>query len=298
MPAYNVQKYIAESIESVITQSYSNWELIIVDDGSTDNTAEIVKQYQLTEARIKYIYQENGKQSKARNTAIKNSSGYYIAFLDADDLWVSEKLQISVNEITSRNYDLLFTDCYYFEDGDQIIASELKSAGVTSSTYEGKEAIITFLERNRIPNLTVLVKRDALKKTGDFLEIAELAEDYELWLRLLQQGAVFKSIATPLSLYRMRSDSLTAKDRLAVFETMIIIKSFSKRHVEYRKYVNQILKTQFKYWLYNGYKATNKNYRIIITSIHPYIITISLYLLSFILPFKYLRKISNRTLCL
>ena len=161
MPAYNVQKYIAESIESVITQSYSNWELIIVDDGSTDNTAEIVKQYQLTEARIKYIYQENGKQSKARNTAIKNSSGYYIAFLDADDLWISEKLQISVNEITSRNYDLLFTDCYYFEDGDQIITSELKSAGVTSNTYKGKEAIITFLERNRIPNLTVLVKRDA-----------------------------------------------------------------------------------------------------------------------------------------
>ena len=116
MPAYNAQKYIAESIESVIGQTYLNWELLIVDDGSTDDTASIIKQYQLNDSRIQYFYQESGRQGKAKNTAIKNSKGDYIAFLDSDDLWLKEKLKISVNEITKGDYSLLFTDSYIFQN--------------------------------------------------------------------------------------------------------------------------------------------------------------------------------------
>src|SRR5919106_5413407 len=92
MPAYNAEKYIAGSIRSVIVQTYSDWELIVVDDGSTDSTATVVQEFVARDPRIKYIFQENGRLGKARNTGIRNSSGPLIAFLDSDDLWVPIKL--------------------------------------------------------------------------------------------------------------------------------------------------------------------------------------------------------------
>src|ERR1700759_692275 len=91
-PAYNAGNFIHETIDSVIAQTYTNWELIIIDDGSTDNTAAIVKQYVVRDSRIKYLYQQNGKQGKARNNGMTHSSGTIIAFLDADDTWTPHKL--------------------------------------------------------------------------------------------------------------------------------------------------------------------------------------------------------------
>lgn len=294
MPAYNVQQYISESIESVLAQTYQNWELIVMDDGSTDGTAETVKKY-LQDKRIKYFYQENAKQSEARNNAIAKSNGEFIAFLDSDDLWLSEKLEISVREIQSGAYDLLFTDTYYFDDDSEYPFASLKLGGVVENIYEGREGILTFLECNRIPNLTVVVKKETLLKAGDFIKIAA-AEEYDMWLRLLYNGAVFKAIAAPLSSYRMRANSITANDRLATFETMIIIKRFATQHVEYRQEISKILKTRFVNWLYTGHKVTDRNYRAIILAIYPYVITLPLYLLSHILPPNLLRKVTNRSM--
>src|SRR5690349_25117803 len=93
MPAYNAEKFVAESISSVITQTYKNWELIIVDDGSTDNTKNIIEEFAKHDARIKYIYQENAKQGKARNTGIAMAKSGLVAFLDADDLWLPQMLE-------------------------------------------------------------------------------------------------------------------------------------------------------------------------------------------------------------
>src|SRR5258706_12531894 len=93
MPAYNAEKFITQSIQSVIAQTYSNWELVIVDDGSTDNTKEIVSGFQKTEPRIKYIYQPNGRQGKARNTGIEHAAGEWIAFLDAEDILIPAMLE-------------------------------------------------------------------------------------------------------------------------------------------------------------------------------------------------------------
>src|SRR5262249_61710555 len=95
MPAYNAGKYIADSIQSVLAQTYSDWELIVVDDGSTDNTATVVQQFVTRDSRIKYFFQENGRLGKARNTGIKNASGSLIAFLDSDDLWLETQLELS-----------------------------------------------------------------------------------------------------------------------------------------------------------------------------------------------------------
>src|SRR5574341_1935425 len=92
IPVYNGEKYIEDAIRSVLTQTFSDLELIIVDDGSTDKTGEICKGF-LSDSRVKYIYQENQGVSSARNTGIKRSNGEYVAFLDADDYWLPDKTE-------------------------------------------------------------------------------------------------------------------------------------------------------------------------------------------------------------
>jgi glycosyltransferase involved in cell wall biosynthesis len=181
MPAYNAQKYIAESIESVIAQTYANWELIVIDDGSTDNTGNIIKQYKQQDVRIKSIYQENSGQGNAKNVGIEISRGEYIAFLDADDLWLKEKLEVSVNTIKVADVSLLFTNYAVFNS--ELDVSKLTTMQVGNTIYKGRESIITFLNYNQVPNLTVLAKREAVISAGKFTDM-KVAEDYEMWLRM------------------------------------------------------------------------------------------------------------------
>lgn len=111
MPAYNSGKYIAEAIESVIKQRYTNWELLIVNDCSTDNTEEIIRTYQKQDKRIKLIsLKKNQGVANARNTAIKNAKGRYIAFLDADDYWEKEKLQEQIIFMENRKITFSYHD--------------------------------------------------------------------------------------------------------------------------------------------------------------------------------------------
>src|SRR2546423_988247 len=91
VPAYNAEKYLEETIQSVIAQTYPNWQLVIVDDGSTDNTAEIVKSWALRDKRIFYYYQTNQRMASARNNGIRRATGKYIAFLDADNIFLPNK---------------------------------------------------------------------------------------------------------------------------------------------------------------------------------------------------------------
>ncbi|OOQ58069.1 glycosyltransferase family 2 protein [Mucilaginibacter pedocola] len=287
MPAYNAQKYIAESIESVIAQTYPHWELIIIDDGSTDGTAEIVKRYQQTDSRIKYIFQQNSGQGPAKNAGIKISEGAYIAFLDADDLWLKEKLATSVAAIEASGADLLFTNYSVFNADLQ--TGNLSTMQVADATYEGRDSIILFLNYNQVPNLTVLARREAIIAAGDFKAI-KVAEDYEMWLRMLGMGYGFKSIATPLSLYRMHDSSITAKDRHATYEIIEIIKGFGRANNEYLNEAKKIAGDKIKYWLYNGYNPTAEKFRVLIKGVFPQYLTALFNALSYLLPVHHLRK--------
>ena len=109
-PAYNAEKYIKDTIESVIAQTYVNWELIIVDDASKDNTVNIIKIYQKKDRRIKLIpLNENQGVANARNIAIQNAKGIYIAFLDADDIWEKDKLKKQIQILKNTNADITYT---------------------------------------------------------------------------------------------------------------------------------------------------------------------------------------------
>jgi teichuronic acid biosynthesis glycosyltransferase TuaG len=289
MPAYNAEKFIEESINSVLEQTYINWELLVIDDGSTDRTSEIVRIKQNADNRIYYFFQENGKQGKARNRGIKESRGEYIAFLDSDDLWLPEKLKVTFQEIIAGGNSLVFTDSYVFY-GDKKNISSLITLGVKNEMFQGESGVLKFFEYNRIPNLTVLVRREILNEVGGFSD-AGVAEDYEMWLKLLAKGYSFTSINIPLALYRIHTESTTSKDRLATFEAVQIIKSFTKEHPEYIGDTKIILKKKIKYWLSNGENLTLKNFRMIIKDVYSLPVFLIMSLSSYFFPIIIIRKI-------
>ncbi len=123
MPAYNAEKYISKSIQSVLEQTYQNWQLIIVNDGSKDDTSSIIKCFD--DKRIRLIEQENSGVSKARNTGIEYSDGEYIAFLDSDDIWLDKKLEVQVNfMLNNLNIVLSYMDYSSFVDDDKVVKNK------------------------------------------------------------------------------------------------------------------------------------------------------------------------------
>tara|TARA_R110002126_G_scaffold6945_2_gene34940 strand:+ start:13 stop:957 length:945 start_codon:yes stop_codon:yes gene_type:complete len=215
MPAYNASGYIQEAINSVIAQTYTKWELIIIDDGSTDSTSEIIINNCNQDLRIHYFYQENGKQGKARNLGLYHARGPYIAFLDADDLWQPEKLEIQLEEIIVKNVDLVFANSYVFNN--DTVSDRSRKFKILNQVFKGEEALKLFLEVNRIPILTVLAKKEKILLVDGFSEkrVIQNAEDYHLWLKMLISGFVFYGSEKTLASYRVHNESSTSQDKLA-----------------------------------------------------------------------------------
>lgn len=177
VPAYNSSKHISKTIESVLTQTFSDWEMLIVDDCSTDNTVEIVSAF--ADERIKLIRNDiNTGAAGARNKAIRIAKGPYIAFLDSDDMWLPEKLEKQLAFM--KNNDLAFSFTAYecvSESADKLLYSVKAKE---SFSYK------KFLKNTAIGTLTVMINRD---KTGDF-EMPEIrsSHDMALWLEIMKRG--------------------------------------------------------------------------------------------------------------
>ena len=217
MPAYNAAKHIKETIDSVLAQTYSHWELIIVDDGSVDNTKQLVEDYCAKDSRIKYIYQKNARQGRARNNGITHSTGKYVAFLDSDDLWLPEKLLVQLRELAAQKADLIFTDSFVFTDDttpSQRLATTLPRMHTERGTFSGEEGTAFFLASNRIPILTVLATRSALVAVGGFTEnpLVQNAEDYHLWVKMLLADYTLVGLDYTLAAYRKHSSSVSDTD--------------------------------------------------------------------------------------
>lgn len=245
MPAYNAENYIQESIDSVIFQTHTNWELIIIDDGSTDSTSLIISKNCRTDSRIKSFYQKNGKQGKARNLGITIAQGFYIAFLDADDLWMSEKLEIQLEEINKKNVDLVFSDSYIF---DGTISNSCKKMNTPNLFFKGQEGLKLFLEGNRIPILTVFVKKEKIVLVNGFSEKKSIqnAEDYHLWLKMLISGCTFYGSQKVLSFYRIHSASSTSQDKLASRQIPEVFYDLFQNNPELKKIIFNNLKKHFQ----------------------------------------------------
>ena len=194
-PAYNAEKYITETIESVLNQTYQNWEMLIVNDCSEDNTEKIVRDYIKKDCRIKLInLNENSGVAVARNEAIKNAKGRYIAFLDSDDIWEKEKLRKQIVFMQRNGYVFTYTSYQHFKEDIQIAKQAVKIP--LEMTY--KQA----LKGNQIGCLTVVLDKKQITKI-EFSK--ERHEDYRLWLSVLKQGIKAYGINESLAYYRTGS---------------------------------------------------------------------------------------------
>lgn len=225
MPAYNAAKFIAESINSVIAQTYTHWELIIVDDGSEDDLKIIVEKFSDKDTRIKYVYQQNSKQGKARNTGIENAKGELIAFIDADDIWKPQLLEKQIELITSTGADLVFSNIIIIDkEGNMTDEHPIVSA----EKLEGISGIKILLQKNIIAVTTVVAKKDAIIKAGGFKTSDKLqyAEDYDLWLRMLANGNRFWCNQSILAFYRKHEKQSTKLLQSKYLQILEIIKNF------------------------------------------------------------------------
>jgi glycosyltransferase involved in cell wall biosynthesis len=221
VPMYNTRDYVGATLDSVLAQTFPDFEVIVVDDGSTDGCTEIVAEYVARDPRITCIRQNNAGLAAARNVGIAAARGTAIAFLDSDDLWLPEKLARQLPLVTGNT--VVHADAYVFIDGEPV--GETRLSDVADSP-DGAETFESLLEQNRIGVLTAVVPRDLLLAHGCFDSALRSCEDYDLWLRLAAAGITFRALVEPLAAYRRRKGALSAdpvwmaEHRTAVYEKL------------------------------------------------------------------------------
>jgi glycosyltransferase involved in cell wall biosynthesis len=203
MPAYNASATIAESIRSVLNQSYANWELIIVDDGSRDNTVYIANNFAEKEKRIVLLkLSRNGGLSNARNEGWRIARGEFIAFLDSDDLWHEDKLEKQIRfHQQNPNIGISHTDFKSFKDG-KVIRRPLRGF-VHLRKYKYGKLYPEICYKNSIGVLTVMVRKSLLESVDGFDVSLWGLEDQDLWIRIAMKNNEFGYIDESLALYRI-----------------------------------------------------------------------------------------------
>lgn len=199
-PVYNSAKFLESTIDSVLAQTYTNWEHILVDDCSTDDSADIIKRFRARDSRIVYIkLEKNSGAGIARNTAIKAAKGDYIAFLDSDDLWYRHKLDRQLHFMRKNNYHFTFTDYDILIAGKEKVKITIQS--IAKVTYTRA------LYNNPIGCLTVIYNVKFFGK--QYFPNVGKCEDHALWLRLLNKTNGY-GLNECLSRYSIRNDSVSA----------------------------------------------------------------------------------------
>lgn len=200
MPAYNAEETLAASINSVLAQTYLNWQLIIVDDCSIDNTAKIATKYKDMDSRIVFVEtQNNNGVAKARNRAIQLAEGRFIAFLDSDDIWFPEKLSHQVWFMLEN--ELPFTYCAYSLFGES--KKDYVFNPPKKLTYN------ELLKTNSIGCLTAIYDTNLLGKRYMTITL-DRQHDYALWLSICKEVGVLHGIPYPLAKYRVQQISLSS----------------------------------------------------------------------------------------
>lgn len=245
IPVYNGERYIAETIESVIAQTEPSWELIAVDDGSPDNSLEVLEQYaKKMPDRIRVITVSNGGVSRARNIGAAAARGTYIAFLDQDDLFAPEKIRRQKEMFErDRSLGISFTNEALIDGDGKVLQENVLKLGPEhrGSVFE------TLLFNNFIPISSVIIKKNLFEKTGGFSPKYSLAEDLDFLLRAARDIKV-DYIDEPLLRYRVHSGSGTRMriDRLNAETRSIIAQRMQDNPAYFRKHCGKYLLFQLK----------------------------------------------------
>jgi glycosyltransferase involved in cell wall biosynthesis len=207
MPAYNVAPYIASAIRSALVQTFTDFELIVVDDGSKDNTAEIVKSLMREDERVRLVQQANRGLAGARNTALRAARGEMFALLDSDDMWESEFLAAQLAILEARpDVDIVTGNGWYLEGPRH---------GQLARPYPDPRpdpVLASIIGDEWSVFIMSVMRRRVYTAIGPFDEEMRSNEDYDFWLRAAVAGFSFARNDRPLGYYRVRSDSLSASN--------------------------------------------------------------------------------------
>lgn len=227
IPAYKAERFIEETITSVIKQSYTCLECIVINDGSPDKLGTIVRRLRNEDSRITYIRQENGGVSSARNHGFKLSKGEYICFLDADDIWLPNRVEkmLALFQLLTKDYGLIHSDISHIDENSKflgIVQSGL-SDRVLNDLLLLKECVIP------APS-SIMLRRETIENIGLFnLELSNAA-DYEFFLRVADTCKV-KRIPEVLSYYRVHSSNMSANIKLIEKDQLLAFKIAKKNNL-------------------------------------------------------------------
>lgn len=208
IPNFNSQKYIRETLKSIYFQSYSDFEIIVIDDCSNDDSVNFIKKLDFIDNRLKLhvLKKNNGRPAIPRNYGITQARGKYIAFMDSDDMWHKEKLSIQLGEMVRSGAGFSCTSLINFTDST-VLSVQPKSYHSSKVTFLSFRKL---LQKNVVPNSSVIVLRDKLNGiTFNEDERYKAIEDYHLWLRLLQDGLPSIKLNIPLLFYRISETSIS-----------------------------------------------------------------------------------------
>ena len=230
MAAKNVQDYIAIAIESIINQTYSDWEMIIVNDGSTDQTASIVQKYSDANNRIKLISnKESVGQAIARNTAVEQSTGKYLAILDADDVAMPDRIEVQVDYL-DKNPGIAAIGGHA-----EIIDSKGSTLGIKRKALNIDAIRFSLLLQNQFIHSTMMIRRGVFDAFGGYDNTFLYAEDYDLWSKILEKNIVL-NIDKVVSKFRIQPGSVTsmsATQKVQLRNNMVIVYRNVRNLVDY-----------------------------------------------------------------
>lgn len=255
LPTYNRSYCIIDAIESVLHQTYNNYEIIVIDDGSDDDTKEILEKYN---EKIKYLYQENKGVSSARNLGISQSSGKYIAFIDSDDLWTIDHLE--------KHYNLLENNLEYVLSYNYAKIIDFKTGKLTryikhdKSNYDIKYPETIFIKNNILTTPSVVIRRCILDETGVFDEGMNMCEDLDLWRRISITYRI-KCLPEYLTMIRERENQF---DPTNFFYKR---RSFLEKAISEDANLNRSTITSLYYELYETYYSYGCNKNVIMQDI-------------------------------
>lgn len=231
IPAYNASEYINDCLDSCIKQNHYNVEIIVIDDGSTDNTGDIVKSY--SDRRIKYIYKENGGSASARNSGIRNSSGDYIIFLDSDDLILPERITVHLESLKNKEKIITYSDFRYIKNHNN--DNEYKHK---FKFYSG-DVLDKILYKNFIPTNCATYPRSFINDIGIFNEEIRNCEDTEFLIRAFLAGYKVEYLDKVLAYYRLHEGS-KSKEKVKNYSNYIKILRLFENKIE-KKLLNRAI---------------------------------------------------------
>ena len=214
IPAYNQGHYLGKAIQSVLNQTFADFEIIVVDDGSTDNTRTVVHNF--TDPRVRYVHQQNAGLSAARNTGIRHATGAFLTYLDSDDLFLPEKLAILLAKFDAEpELGFCAGQAILIDENDRRIG-EIFDKRLPEDSAQ-------LLLGNPLHVGSVMVRREWQERVGFFDETLRSYEDWDMWLRLAIAGCPMGWVEKPVSLYRFHSNQMTSNGQQMTTATFAVL---------------------------------------------------------------------------